>query len=164
MNDNFTLNYPNNVWCINEHEPNMAIKNSYGTIIKVPLTKEILEEQKKQIKANSIFEEINQKISLNNEHIIGYIYLIIDDYLNYLYPTNLNKLINIMKQLEEKKHINEENTNYIKQLRINLEKRLSSNITEEELNQFYDIFDSFENYNYEYFMNSFSKETSTLKH
>ena len=159
MNGNIEHEYPKGIWCkgiwcIDNTNPNMALKISGEKIIKVPLTKEILEEIKRQIEANKLFKFF-QQVNINNEHIIGYLNLILDDYVNFLDTDNLNNLIIEMTKLEKVDHIDTTNILYITKLRTCLE----TNKTE----TFYETLEQFQNYNQKYFTNAFLSENSIKK-
>lgn len=147
-----------NIWYLIYDENNnvmMAQRTSNGVTIKVPATTEILKMIKKQMEANAEAKKIFEKVSPNNEHIIAYLYLLLDQYIDFLESDNLSYLINMMQQLEKSEHIDNNNTTFINRLRISYQEKDSEN--------FNDILEQFEAYNYEYFNQFYKENTIKLK-
>jgi len=150
---NQTNKYPQGIWHINENNENEASKTFNGKTITVPLTTEILEEMKRQIEADKIFKAF-QQVSNENEHIIGYLNLILDDYINFLDQNNLMLLINKMKQIEVTDYIDSQNSFYVNQLRTSLEIQ--------NIDNFYEILEQFQAHNAPYFAKLFSNQEKKL--
>lgn len=155
MDSNLTNTYPTGVWCIDQNNPNMAIRNSNGKTIKVPATKEILKEIKKQIEANKVFQAF-QTINIKDEGIIGYLNVILRDYINYLDSDNLTLLINEMQELEQVDHIDTQNAFYIK--------NMSNHLKNKNTDEFEETLEQFQIYNQEYLTNAFSNEQAAKRH
>ena len=132
----------------------MAQKTSNGTTIKIPATTEILKIIKKQMEANIEAKKIFHKVDLNSEHILAYLYLLLDQYINFLESDNLNYLIKLMQQLEKSEHIDSNNISYINKLRISYQTR--------DIENFNNILEQFETYNSNYF-NQFYKLENPIK-
>lgn len=137
-----TQEYPQGVWCIDKNNQNMAFRISNDTTLTIPLNTEILEEMKKQLEASKVFNAF-QQVSLDNVHIIGYLNLILDDYVNFLDKDSLTKLLTKMKQIEETNYLDPQNATYINHLRTSLEI--------DNIENFYDALEQFQSYNSEYF-------------
>lgn len=140
--------YPQGVWCFDKENENMAVKVVNNTkTIKVPVTTEILEEIKKQIEAEKLFIAFCQ---LNNEdeNIIGYLDLMLNDYINFLTPENKNILINKMKEIELSSRLDNQNISHLHNLETNLK--------ENDIEAFYDNLDDFHTYNIPLFENALS--------
>lgn len=156
MTNNQTNKYPENIWYIVYDETNnnmMAQRTSNGITITVPATKEILEEIKKQMEAHKIFNAF-QKKNVNDEHIIGYLNLILDDYINHLDTNSINNLIAKMKQISEV--VDYQNTTYITQL--------ITNLAQNNTDDFYETLEQFQSHNASYFATAFTQlETTTIK-
>ena len=168
MENTLTYEYPQGIWCIDKDAQNIALKFSGNKTIRVPATKEILETIKKQIEANKIFTSFKQ-LNPEDENIIGYLNLILDDYVNYLDYNNLNDLASIMKQIKQSNKIDLQNATFIEMLRINLETRIKLEKSNQEksdnLDSFYNIFEQFQTYNKSYFVESYiDNKPSTKTH
>ena len=159
MNDNQVNEQSENIWYpIYEENSNMmmAQKTSNGVTIKVPATTEILKTIKKQMEVNTEFKKIFQKVSIDNEHIIAYLYLALDQHINFLEQDNLSYLINMMKQLEQSTHIDPNNIAYINQLRTSYQTK--------DIENFNDILEQFKDYNKDYFSQFYNKENTVKSH
>lgn len=144
----YNSEYPQGIWCLDKTNPDMAVKVvGANKIISVPVTTEILGEIKKQIEAEKIFMAFSQ---LNNEeeNIIGYLDLILNDYINFLTPDSKNVLINKMKEIELSSQIDNQNIFHLKNLETGLK--------ENDIEKFYDALDEFHTYNVPLFENAFS--------
>lgn len=158
MNDN-NATMSENLWYIIYDENTkitMAQKTSKGVTITVPATTEILKIIKKQMEANINVKKIFEKVSTDNENVIAYLYLLLDQYINFLEADNLDYLINMMKELEESAHIDANNVSFINKLRTSFQ----SNDTE----IFYNILEQFESYNAEYFSKFYNMEQYVKAH
>lgn len=140
--------YPQGIWCLDKENENMAVKIVNATkTIKVPVTTEILEEIKKQIEAEKLFIAFCQ---LNNEdeNIIGYLDLMLNDYINFLTPENKNILINKMAEIKLSSRIDNQNISHLHNLETSLK--------ENDIETFYDTLDEFHTYNIPLFENTLS--------
>lgn len=158
MNDNNTT-ISENIWYLTYDENTkitMAQKRANGITITVPATTEILKIIKKQMEANQNAKKIFEKVSIDNENIIAYIYLLLDQYINFLESDNLNYLINMMKKLEESAHIDATNVSFINKLRTSYQSKDNEN--------FNDVLEQFEFYNAEYFSKFYNMENSVKAH
>lgn len=148
MSNNVAQEYPNGIWyIINDKDGNTMAQKRFNTTsetkqITVPLSKEILEVIKKQIEANKIFNAF-QKINNDDTNIIGYLNLILDDYVNFLDTYSLSQLIGRLKAIEESNYLDSQNIIYVGQLRTNLESK--------DIESFYDILEQFQSHNKQYF-------------
>lgn len=157
MNENSTKS--ENIWYLIYDEntkTTIAQKTSNGITITVPATTEILMTIKKQIEANQNAKKIFEKVGIDNENIIAYLYLLLDQYINFLEYDNLDYLINMMKKLEESPHIDSTNISFINKLRIYFQSKDSEN--------FNDILEQFESYNTEYFSKFYNMEQAIKSH
>lgn len=154
-----TSNTSENIWYLIYDEntkTTMAQKRANGTTITVPATTEILKTIKKQMEANEIAKKIFEKVGIDNENIVAYLYLILDQYINFLESNNLDYLINMMKKLEESTHIDNNNAAFITKLRTSYESK--------DNESFNDILEQFESYNTEYFSKFYNMEQSIKSH
>lgn len=151
MNTNLINEYPKNIWCIDKNNSNIAIKQTNTKTIKVPITTEILEEIKKQIEASLIFKAF-QKVTPEDKNLIGYINLILNDYINFLDEDTLNKLIIELKKMEQSNQLDNQNNLYLNNMIHSLE------INDRE--NFEELLEQFSNYN----QNHFFEEQTTKKH
>ena len=157
MNENSTKS--ENIWYLIYDEntkTTIAQKTSNGITITVPATTEILMTIKKQIEANQNAKKIFEKVGIDNENIIAYLYLLLDQYINFLEYDNLDYLINMMKKLEESPHIDSTNISFINKLRLYFQSKDSEN--------FNDILEQFESYNTEYFSKFYNMEQAIKSH
>ena len=154
-----TSNTSENIWYLIYDEntkTTMAQKRANGTTITVPATTEILKTIKKQMEANEMAKNIFKKVGIDNENIVAYLYLILDQYINFLESDNLDYLINMMKKLEESAHIDTINVSFINKLRTSYESK--------DNESFNDILEQFESYNTEYFSKFYNMEQSVKVH
>lgn len=157
MNENSTKS--ENIWYLIYDEntkTTMAQKTSNGITITVPATTEILKTIKKQMEANEISKKIFEKVGIDNENIIAYLYLILDQYINFLESDNLDYLINMMKKLEESTEIDSTNVSFINKLRTSFQSK--------DGETFNDLLEQFETYNTEYFSKFYNMENSVKAH
>lgn len=157
MNDKKTMS--ENIWYLIYDEDTkitMAQKRANGITITVPATTEILKTIKLQMEANLIAKKIFEKISIDNENIIAYLYLLLDQYINFLEADNLDYLINMMQKLEESTHIDADNISYINKLRTSYQLHDNEN--------FNDLLEQFGNYNAKYFSKFYNTEQSVKAH
>lgn len=157
MNDKKTMS--ENIWYLIYDENTkitMAQKRANGITITVPATTEILKTIKLQMEANLIAKKIFEKISIDNENIIAYLYLLLDQYINFLEADNLDYLINMMKKLEESSHIDADNISFINKLRTSYQLHDNEN--------FNDLLEQFGNYNIKYFSKFYNTEQSAKAH
>lgn len=159
INGNNTTTMSENIW-YPIYDKNgkiiMAQKTSDGVTITVPATTEILKTIKKQMEANEIAKKIFEKVSVDNENIIAYLYLLLDQYINFLESKNLDYLINMMKRLEESNHIDTNNISFINRLR--------TTYSSKDNEGFNDVLEQFELYNMEYFSGFYITEQSIKSH
>lgn len=159
MKNNPNNTQSENIWYLIYDENTkemMAQKTSNGTTIKIPATTEILKIIKKQMEANIEAKKIFHKVDLNNKHILAYLYLLLDQYINFLESDNLNYLINLMQQLEKSEHIDSNNISYINKLRISYQSK--------DIENFNDLLEQFETYNSNYFNQFYNLETPIKSH
>lgn len=157
MNENSTKS--ENIWYLIYDENTkitMAQKTSNGITITVPATTEILKTIKKQMEANEISKKIFEKVGIDNENIIAYLYLILDQYINFLESDNLDYLINMMKKLEESTEIDSTNVSFINKLRTSFQSK--------DGETFNDLLEQFKTYNTEYFSKFYNMEQSIKSH
>lgn len=147
---NVNNKYSEGLWFIDE-DKNMACRYSKGHLIEVPVTTEILEEIKRQIEAAEVFEAF-QNIDIQNEHILGYLNVILRDYVNFLGIDKTNVLINKMKLLANENIIDDQNTIFMNSL--------SSCLESSDIDTFDDLLEQFYNYNQHQFENAFTEEKS----
>lgn len=155
MENNFSDKYLEGIWYIDKDEANMAFKFSNGNLIKVPSSKEILEEIKRQLEAKQVFKKF-QELDVQDDKYIGYLNVILRDYVNFLDQNDLNILINKMRQLKELNTVDTQNIFYINQL----ENYLSLN----DVENFEDLLEQFNSYNQEYFMSAFVEKETVNRH
>lgn len=154
-----TSNTSENIWYLIYDEntkTTMAQKRANGTTITVPATTEILKTIKKQMEANEIAKKIFEKVSVDNENIIAYLYLLLDQYINFLESNNLDYLINMMMRLEESNHIDANNISFINRLR--------TTYSSKDNEGFNDVLEQFELYNMEYFSGFYITGQSIKSH
>lgn len=150
MENDVTYEYPQGIWCIDEDNPNQALRVTGNKTVIIPLTKEVLEEIKKQIEASNLFRGFKQ-VDPEDENIIAYLNIIFDDSISRLDLDSLTALTNKMKQIEESKNIDIQNASYIQQIRTNIEQRIVLTINdqekEENINVFETLKEQFQTYN-----------------
>ena len=78
----------------------------------LPITKEVKEEIERQDEALKIFKAF-QLVSNEDENIVNYLDLILDDYVNYLSKENFKKLRKRVKVLEDLDIIDAKNVIYL---------------------------------------------------
>ena len=150
MENDVTYEYPQGIWCIDEDNPNQALRITGNKTVIIPLTPEVLKEIKKQFEAHNLFRGF-KKIAPENENIIMYLNIIFDDCVSCLDLDSLTALTNKMKQIEESKNIDIQNASYIQQIRTNLEQRIVLTINNQEkaenINVFETLKEQFQTYN-----------------
>lgn len=149
--------YPQGIWCLDRENENMAVKIVNDTkTIRVPVTTEILEEIKRQLEADKMLTAFTQ-LNVNDTNIIGYLNLMLSDYINFLTPETKNTLINKMKEIELSPQLDEQNISHIQ----NLKNQLATNNIEE----YYNALDNFQAYNIPLFENALANnETQGRSH
>lgn len=108
----------------------------------LPMTENIAKQIKMQKEA-IIFFNAFQKLDKNDTYMLGYLYTILEDYINYLSSDKKSTLLTIMDSVAKSDSINYQNAAFIHQLSASLK----DNFTDE----FYDTFDEFKNFNSELF-------------
>lgn len=89
------------LWYINnENNKTYRICDKCQFMRELPITEEIITEIKKQEEAAKIFNAF-QLVDDNDENIINYLELILEDYINYLNKNDFSKLIKRIKKLEK---------------------------------------------------------------
>lgn len=114
-------------------------------------TDEILHEIKMQEEAFLFFKAF-QQIDKNDEYAIGYLNIILDDYINYLGKKNLTILINKMKEIEQSDNISMQNSIFLNYLQ--------SYISLNNMEAFEDTLAQLQNYNKDLFESILTPETS----
>ena len=137
-----TSNYhvqPEGIWVIDE-EKNTAFRMKGGVKIELPITTEILEEVKKQIEAEKYFN-LFQEVKKQDEMIIGYLKMMLDDYYNYLSDDHQ---MEFLKHIQSISHlVDTKNSSYLQKICNCLDKQ--------NLDDFLDITEEFQQYNQSYF-------------
>ena len=137
-----TSNYhvqPEGIWIIDE-EKNTAFRMKGGVKIELPITTEILEEVKKQIEAEKYFN-LFQVVKKQDEMIIGYLKMMLDDYYNYLSDDHQ---MEFLKHIQSISHlVDTKNSSYLQKICNCLDKQ--------NLDDFLDITEEFQQYNQSYF-------------
>lgn len=154
MTDNITTKQKN-IWYLSTDQSSVQRVSNNGTIITLPVTTESLNEIKTQMEATQNAKKIFENVSIDNENIIAYLYLLLDQYINFLEFDNLNYLINMMKQLEESTYVDANNASFINKLRISYDT---------DIYAFYDVLEEFKNYNMAYLSKFYNAETSVKSH
>lgn len=104
----------------------------------LPMSSEVAEQIRKQKEA-LVFISAFHKVDINDPYIVGYLYTFLDDYINYLSEEHKNALLDMMENIEKSDHINYQNATFISQLSTSLRKNA--------IEEFYDTFDEFKNFN-----------------
>ena len=86
-----------------------------GYKLNLPITEEIVMEITKQEEASKIFKAF-QSVDNNDDNIINYLELILEDYVNYLSKDDYKNLIRRIKKLEELDIIDAKNILYLQKL------------------------------------------------
>lgn len=116
----------NNKSCIDRHQYGLwNIDNEKNIAYRIcdkckfrrelPITEEITHEINKQIEASKIFKAF-MLVNDNDENIINYLELILEDYVNYLSKTDYKALSKRIKKLEELDILDARNILYLSQL------------------------------------------------
>lgn len=116
----------NNKSCIDKHQYDLwNIDNEKKIAYRVcdkckfrrelPITEEITYELTKQIEASKIFKAF-MLVNDNDENIINYIELILEDYVNFLSKADYKSLVKRIKKLEELDILDARNILYLNQL------------------------------------------------
>lgn len=113
------------------------------------------QEIKKQKEADLFFKAFN-KADNHDENIIGYLNVILDDYINYLEDTKLNILINKMEELENSSVIDVQNSMFLK--------NFGQSLKTSNFDDFLDCLDSFQEYNASYFATILNPEEVNGRH
>ncbi len=129
------------LWIINELS-NTAYRTTGEKRIEVPITKEILEEIKRQVEAEQYFQ-LFQKVNIQDDKIIGYLNFMLDDYYHYLSTDNQEKFRKKMQLIPESNVVDVQNAFYIQKIYHNLE--------EKDIHRFCDSLEEFQQYNQNYF-------------
>ena len=130
------------LWSIDDN--NMACRTceKCGYLEKFVATEEFHQQVSKQKEAN-LFLEAFQMVDNNDEHIIGYLNVILDDYLSFLGKDALSLLITRMEILGKDDKLDMQNAIYINYLHQYL--RLNN------FESFRDTLEQFQEYNAAYF-------------
>lgn len=141
------------LWSIDDN--NMACRTceKCGYTEKFVATDEFKRQVTRQKEAKLFFEAF-QKTSNDDEHIIGYLNVILDDYLSYLGKDALNLLITRMEILGKNDKLDMQNAVYINYLHQYL--RLNNS------EAFLDTLEQFQEYNNAYFMSAFKNSGRQL--
>lgn len=159
MTINSTNTKTENIWYLiynEDTQTTMAQKTSNGITITIPATTEILKTIKMQVEANANAKKIFENVSIDNENIVAYLYLLLDQYINFLESDNLDYLINMMKQLEESAHIDATNASFINKIRKSYESK--------DNESFNDLLEQFERYNTTFFSEFYNMEQPSKAH
>lgn len=159
MTINSTNTKSENIWYLIYYEDTkttMAQKTSNGITITVPATTEILKTIKMQVEANANAKKIFEKVSIDNENIVAYLYLLLDQYINFLESDNLDYLINLMKELEKSTKIDSTNASFINKIRKSYESK--------DNESFNDLLEQFESYNNTFFSEFYNMKQPSKAH
>ena len=110
--------------------------------LKLPITTEILEDIKKHVEATKYLEKFLQ-VPEKEEQMLGYLYAILDDCVNYFNEKQIKELIGKMKNIGQSDWIDMQNVSYIHTFCHSLEGK--------DNDRFYDALDQFYDYNAPYF-------------
>lgn len=118
-------------------------------------TDEYHQEVKKQKEA-AVFLEAFQMVENTDEHMIGYLNVILDDYVSYLGKDSLNSLITKMESLGKADVLDMQNTAYVNYLHQYL--RVNN------IEAFLDTLEQFQEYNTSYLASILNNEESNVRH
>lgn len=145
MENKVINNIPEGLWFLDDDD--MACRYSKGNLVKLPATTDILEEIKRQVEAAEVFKAF-QSIDIKDEYILGYLNVILRDYVNFLGVDNTNLLINKMNLLRDENVIDEKNAIFMTSL--------GNCIKTNEMENFDELLEQFSSYNQPYFEKAFS--------
>ena len=120
----------------------------------LPLSPEIQEEIHKQKEA-SIFLNAFQTVHDDDQNLMGYLNLILGDYVNYLDHEELNGLMKRMKDIETSECVDMQNAWYVNTLRENL--------ISKDMDAFYDALEQLQTYNQNFSFGMEGYEISTRR-
>lgn len=144
------------LWSIDK-QTNVAFRSceNCGFHEEFKATEEYHQEVKKQKEAELFFKAF-QMVENHDEHIIGYLNLILDDYVNYLEKDSLNLLITKMEALSTSDKLDVQNALFVNQL----QKFLRLNNVE----AFQEGLEQFQNYNAPYLNGALTNEGNINRH
>lgn len=128
---------------------------SCGFQEKLPADEVHFQEVKKQNEAY-LFVKAFDNVDIQDKNIIGYLNVILADYVNYLNDEGLVLLINKMDGLESSNEIDIQNSIYIK--------KLCHALKTSNLDDFFDYLEKFEEYNANYFTTILTNDETTARH
>ena len=99
--------------------------------LSLPITEEVIIEITKQEEASMIFRAF-QLVSDNDENLINYIELILEDYINYLNKEDYFKFVKRIKMLDDKNILDSKSILFLHKLDIYLE--VDNNLNNNHLN------------------------------
>lgn len=129
----------------------------------LPVTPENEDDFKKDInkhKKSSIYLENFLQVPEEDEQMLGYLYVILYDCVNYLNEKQIKKLIGKMKQIGQLDMVDIQNASYISAFCTSLENTFKEN----EVDIFYDTLEEFYKYNVPYFQQVLSQNTENKFH
>ena len=149
-------NHKYGLWEINESE-NLACRTCKNCGYKEEFLKEDIHDKeiKKQKEADLFFKAFD-KVDINDLNIIGYLNVILDDYVNYLDNDAKNLLLTKMEMLENSNIIDVNNSMYLK--------KLSSSLKSNDIDVFLDELELFQEYNAVYFNTILDNKESNARH
>lgn len=132
---------------INEGKEGCRTCQECGFQRVLSMTEDIAEQIRKQKEA-LIFLSAFQKLDKNDTYILGYLYTILDDYVNYLGNEHKNTLLTIMEDVAKADSVDYQNATFIS--------LLSTFLKTNAFNEFYDTLDEFKDFNADMFERVFS--------